>query len=97
MTATIIWLLFMATDFSMTPHNGSPVGAYHSQSACLLAAAELSTAFQKDNTDTQLRLEYECRKIELLECSKSAPMPPRDQIPFWKLGCADFLDEMRKK
>ena len=82
MSTTVIWLLLFATDISVTPHGGMAAGAYSSGAPCLLAAADLGTLLAPG---TPAR--YECQRIVLVVCSRSAPTP--NQVPRWQAGCAE--------
>jgi hypothetical protein len=83
MSTTVVWLLLLATGFSVTPHEGMAVGAYNSEAPCLLAAADLGTRLPPGK-----QARYECQRIELVRCSQSAPTPK--QVPRWQSACAEM-------
>jgi hypothetical protein len=84
MSTTVIWLLLLATDFSVTPHGGMAAGAYNSQAACLLAAADLDTLLPPGK-----QARNECQRIVVVACSRQAPIPK--QVPRWQAACAEMM------
>jgi hypothetical protein len=67
----IIWVLMLATNFSVTPHTGGAVGAFVNESACSRSAARMNATVSTPSA------RWECQRIELVvkspHAGKTAP------------------------